>query len=153
QGTTGHTGPSDQLAAVACASFTKRRIMSRAEYRVCRAVEAEIQRRRDGCRALSQTSLGEILSASTREAFFAINSKRVDILIINAFGEPIAAIEHQGGGHHQGSAVYRDAVKREALRKAGVEYIEVLDRHTPQDIAGMVRLLFRRERQVPRGDP
>ena len=39
---------------------------------------------------------------------------------------PIAAIEYQGGGHHQGTAAARDAVKKEALRRAGIGYPEVI---------------------------
>jgi hypothetical protein len=34
-----------------------------------------------------------------------------------------------GGGHYQGAAAARDAVKKEALRKAGVRYIEVTSEH------------------------
>jgi very-short-patch-repair endonuclease len=92
---------------------------------------------------LSQTSLGEIIGSEDQKAFNSINSKRVDILVMNAYGEPIAAIEYQGGAHHQGTAAARDAIKREALRRAGVQFIEVLSDHTPDEIAQLVRRIFR----------
>ena len=40
------------------------------------------------------------------------------------------ALEYQGTGHHQGTAAARDAVKKEALRKAGIGYHEVVAGHT-----------------------
>jgi hypothetical protein len=84
---------------------------------------------------MAQVSLGEVLSSPDDRARAAINSKRVDILIISSHGLPLAAIEHQGNGHYQGSAAARDAVKKEALRKASVRYIEVTDEHCKEDIA------------------
>lgn len=44
-------------------------------------------------------------------------------------------IEYQGEGHHQSAAAARDAVKKEALRRAGVGYIEVTPQHTAADLA------------------
>ena len=57
----------------------------------------------------------------------AINSKRVDFLIIDTFGHPAAAVEYHGSGHHRqgGRAAARDAVKRRALEKAGIELVEI----------------------------
>jgi len=68
---------------------------------------------------MAQVSLGEVLSSPDARAYSAINSKRVDLLIVSRSGDPIAAIEYQGHGHYQGTAAARDAVKKEALRKAG----------------------------------
>lgn len=90
---------------------------------------------------MAQVSLGEVLSSSDPRAYAAINSKRVDMLIITSRGVPIAAIEYQGEGHYQGSAAARDAVKKEALRKAGVRYIEMTPEHSPSDLANeMLRI-------------
>ena len=135
--------PATQLRHVMAASFYKKKVMSKEEYRVFKVVETEVRSMGKGFRVLSQTSLGEIIGSDDQKAFNSINSKRVDILIMNAFGEPIAAFEHQGGGHHQGSAAARDAIKREALRRAGVHFIEVLDDHSPAEIAQLVRRIFR----------
>lgn len=135
--------PSNQLRHVMAASFYKKKVMSKAEYKVFRIVEVELRSQGGGYRVLSQTSLGEIIGSDNKKAFDSINSKRVDILIIGPYGEPVAAIEYQGGTHHQGFSAARDAIKREALRRAGVEFIEVLESHTPEEIAHLVRRLFR----------
>ena len=87
------------------------------------AVEREINRAGLRWPVMAQVSLGEVLSSRDARAYSAINSKRVDLLIVSRSGDPIAAIEYQGHGHYQGTAAARDAVKKEALRKAGVQYI------------------------------
>jgi hypothetical protein len=132
-----------QLRHVMAASFHRKKVMSKAEYKVFRVVESEIQTLRNGCRVLSQTSLGEIIGSDSEQAFRSINSKRVDVLIIGPWGDPIAAIEYQGKGHHQRDAAARDAIKREALRKAGIHFIEIDDSHSPDEIAQSVRRILR----------
>ena len=138
-----------QLRHVMSANFYKKKIMNKAEYRVFRIVESEVQALRNGCRVLSQTSLGEVIGSDSPKAFASVNSKRVDILIIGPYGEAIAAIEYQGGAHHQGSAAARDAIKKEALRKAGVQFLEVAEDHTTAEIGLLIKKLF--FRPVPEG--
>jgi hypothetical protein len=125
----------EQLRVVMDAVFEKRRILSRSEARVLYAAENALKDQKLGWRVMAQVSLGEVLSSPEARAYGAINSKRVDLLIVSHDGLPIAAIEYQGAGHHQGSAPARDAVKREALRRAGVRYIEVMPDHGPEDLA------------------
>ena len=56
------------------------------------------------------------------------------------------ALEYQGTGHHQGNAAARDAVKKEALRKAGIEYHEVVAGHTtPGELRRLVEKLVPRK--------
>ena len=86
-------------------------------------------------RVMAQVSLGEVLSSPNARGYSAINSKRVDLLIVSRSGDPIAAIEYQGHGHYQGTAAARDAVKKEAPRKAGVRYIEVTPESGTDDMA------------------
>jgi Protein of unknown function (DUF2726) len=95
--------------------------------------------RRRGYRIFAQTSLGEILRSPDEEAFRSINSKRVDILIVDPDSWPVLAVEYQGSGHYQGTAAARDAVKKEALRKAGVRYVEVSENDDPAQIRARVR--------------
>lgn len=134
----------DQLRAVMGADFRKKRLMNSGEYRVFRIVEEQVLAHGRGYRAMAQTNLGEILDSNDRRAFASINSKRVDILIVGPSGLPIGAIEFQGAGHHQGDAAARDAVKREALRKAGVEYVEILSTHSEASIGQIVREMLSR---------
>ena len=124
----------DQLRLVMGAPFAPRRLMSKSEARVFYAAEAAIRDQGLRWRAMAQVNLGEVLSSPDARAFGAINSKRVDVLLVSSSGDPMAAIEFQGEGHYQGSAPARDAVKKEALRKAGVGYIEMTPQHAPEDL-------------------
>jgi hypothetical protein len=121
------------------ASFEKQRLLSASEYRVFAVVEEELTVRGGGYRAFAQTNLGEILRSNDESAFHSINSKRVDILVVDRGGWPFLAIEYHGDGHYQGTAAARDAVKKEALRKAGVRYIEI----SPTDTANQIRSRLR----------
>jgi len=129
------TGPAEQLRLVMGARFEKRRLLSRSEALVLYAAERAINIADLQWRVMAQVSLGEVLSSPSARAYSAINSKRVDLLIVSRNGDPIAAIEYQGHGHYQGTAAARDAVKKEALRKAGVRYIEVTPQSGPEDVA------------------
>jgi hypothetical protein len=113
--------------------------MNTEEYYVFKATEDEARAVGGGLRVFAQTSLGEVIGSDDRRAHSAINSKRVDILVISAQGLPLVAIEYQGGGHYQSSAAARDAVKKEALRKAGVEYVEVMERHSNEERRANIR--------------
>ena len=86
-------------------------------------IEADVMAEGRGYRVFAQAILGEILSSPNGDALRSINSKRVDILIVDQDAWPVVAVEYQGAGHYQGTAAARDAVKKEALRKAGVRYV------------------------------
>lgn len=133
------TDVEQQLHHVMNASFKRERALSPSEYNVFKIVEDETRSMRQGHRVFAQTSLGEILSSPNVYAYRSINSKRVDILVIDRSGWPVAAVEYQGPGHYQGTAAARDAVKKEALRKAGVAYIEISD----SDGSEMIRARLR----------
>lgn len=124
-----------QLRIVMQAEFTKRPLLSKSEARFLYAAEQAIRNQKLRWRVMAQVSLGEVLASRDPKAYQTINSKRVDLLIISQAGDPIAAIEYQGEGHYQGTAPARDAVKKEALRRAGVRYIEMTPEHDAQDVA------------------
>jgi hypothetical protein len=130
-----------QLHAVMTGSFERRRLLNRSEYQAFKIIEADIAAARRGYRVFAQTSLGEVLMSPDENAFHSINSKRVDILIVDQGGWPVAAVEYQGDGHYQGTAAARDAVKKEALRKAGIRYVEI----TATDSSEQVRLRVREQ--------
>ena len=131
--------PARQLHAVMAASFQKQRVLSGSEYRVFKIIEDEVAALGKGHRAFAQTCLGEILKSSDQNAFHSINSKRADILVIDAAGWPVLAVEYQGDGHYQNAAATRDAIKKEALRKAGVPYLEVCPTDSDEEIQSRVR--------------
>ena len=143
------TDPAEQLRLVMGARFEKRRLLSRSEAHVLYAAERAINTADLKWRVMAQVSLGEVLSSPDARAYSAINSKRVDLLIVSRSGDPIAAIEYQGHGHYQGTAAARDAVKKEALRKAGVRYIAVTPESGTEDMAREISRIAQAERLSP----
>ncbi len=127
------------MNAVMAASFEKQKLLNFSEYRVFRIIEDLVAEVRQGYRVFAQINLGEILRSPDDNAYRSINSKRVDILIVDRRGLPMLAVEYQGGGHYRGDAAARDAVKKEALRKAGVPYIEIVPADNEADIKSLVR--------------
>jgi hypothetical protein len=99
---------------------------------------------------MAQTSMGEIIhpkkgSASDYDcnlAYRSINSKRIDFVVINRSGIPVLAIEYQGAGHYHSRSFMQDAVKREALRKADVPFIEVPSDYETVDLTKRLQALL-----------
>jgi len=147
------TDAAEQLRVVTGADFQMRKLLSKSEARVLYATEKAIREAKLTWRVMAQVCLGEALSSKDSRAYSAINSKRVDLLVVSSSGDPIVAIEYQGGGHYQGSAPARDAVKKEALRKAGVRYLEVTPEHGPEDVAREISRIAKVEqlKAAPKG--
>jgi Protein of unknown function (DUF2726) len=102
-----------------------------------------------------QVSLGQIIETKAapefdakaaweaKEAHRAINSKRCDLLIADRKGIPRAVIEYQGSGHNiGGTAARRDEIKRIALEKAGVQFLEITASATQAEIEKIIRDLL-----------
>lgn len=132
----------DQLRTVMRADFKARALLNKPERRLLGVIDGALADYSPGWRAMGQVSLGEILWSEDKDAFWAINAKRVDLLIVDENCKPLHAVEFQGTGHH-GSAetAARDAVKKEALRRAGIGYVEVVSGDTPAEVKEMVRKL------------
>jgi hypothetical protein len=92
---------------------------------------------------MAQVSLGEILRCEDKAAYACIISRRVDLVIVADACTPLDAIEYQGGGHFKGAhaTAARDAVKKEALRRAGIGYVEVVAGDTPAELRRVVERL------------
>lgn len=134
---------SEQLRCVMSADFRSRPLLNRPEAQVFKALDAAVVARNPGWQVMAQVSLGEFLSSPDRGAYAAVNSKRVDFALMDAECRVRHALEYQGNGHHQGSAAARDAVKKEALRKAGIGYHEVVAGHTtPTELRRLVEKLI-----------
>ena len=113
-----------QMAAVAASDFSLRPILNKSEHRLCLALD-RIVRDMPGHRLFAQVALGEVIGASTDDGYRAVSAKRLDFVIVDRSGRLARAIEYQGRGHYDSRTYMRDAVKREALRKAGIALIEV----------------------------
>ena len=133
----------DQLKIVSRAQFKSRALLNRSEAKVFETLDKAVIARNTGWQVMAQVSLGEFLSSSDKDAFFAVNSKRVDFALMDENCRVVHALEYQGSGHHVGpSAAARDAVKKEALRKAGIGYHEVVAGHTtPSELRTLVARL------------
>ena len=132
----------DQLRIVMGASFTIQPLLNKSEARVFKELDRIVISCNPGWQVMAQVSLGEVLRSTDAEAYSCINSKRVDLLLMDEDCQPRHAIEYQGGAHHQGTAAARDAVKKEALRRAGIGYHEVVAGHTtPSELRRLVEKL------------
>lgn len=138
----------EQLRLVMEADFQSRPLLNKGEAAVFKALDAAVIARNPGWQVMAQVNLGEFLSCKDRSAFFSVNSKRVDFALMDSQCQVRPALEYQGTGHHLpgGAAAARDAVKKEALRKAGIGYHEVVAGHTtPAELKRLV------EKLVPAG--
>lgn len=136
----------DQLRTVMKADFKAQPLLNKSEARLFKAMDMMvIELAPPGWQVMAQVSLGEILRCEDKAAYGCINSKRVDLLIVDADCKPIHAIEYQGGGHFKGAhaTAARDAVKKEALRRAGIGYFEVVAGDTPAELRRLVERLVR----------
>ena len=129
----------DQLRIVMGAQFSVQPLLNRSEARVFRELDRIVIASNPGWQVMAQVSLGEILRCEDATAYGCINSKRVDLLLVDEECRPRHALEYQGMAHHQGTAAARDAVKKEALRRAGIGYHEVVAGHTtPSDLRRLI---------------
>jgi hypothetical protein len=132
----------DQLRIVMSANFTIQPLLNKSEARVFKELDHAVIACNPVWQVMAQVSLGEILRCKDADAYRCINSKRVDLLLVDEHCQPRHAIEYQGGAHHQSTAAARDAVKKEALRRAGIGYHEVVAGHTtPSDLRRLVEKL------------
>lgn len=136
------TDSADQLRIVMSANFSPQPLLNRGEARVFRELEAIVKCCNPRWLVMAQVSLGEILRSPDGEAYSCINSKRVDLLLVDEDCQPRHVLEYQGAGHHQKDAAARDAVKKEALRRAGIGYHEVIaGQTTPSELKRLVTKL------------
>lgn len=125
--------PSDPISQIRQVAWRTKTLMNGAEYRTFCQLERLVAESGGGQRLFSQVSMGEILRVDPKSgdrsactsAFNRVNAKRVDYLIIDRAGFPLAAIEYHGSGHYQANAEIRDRIKREAFRLAGVPFVEI----------------------------
>ena len=132
----------DQLRIVMGADFSARPLLNESEARVFKELDRIVLSCNPDWKVMAQVSLGEILRCADPQAYGCINSKRVDLLLVDEKCRPRHAVEYQGLGHYQGNAAARDAVKKEALRRAGIPYHEVLAGQTlPSELRRLVQRL------------
>jgi hypothetical protein len=128
--------PENQLAAVMDpdVDFNSRPVMNAGEVRVFYAAQKALKKKNlTGWHVFPQVSLGEVIDTHSYKTWLgdrahqSINSKRCDILIADNKGRPWLVVEYQGGGHYQGNAAQRDEIKRIAVTRSRIKYLEIPD--------------------------
>lgn len=128
------TDSANQLLIVSKGDFYKRKLMNKEESYLFRSLESILKKNKSEHMVFAQVSFGEIIGSKDKAAYSCINSKRADFVVITRYGDPVAVFEYQGGAHYQADAIQRDAVKKEACRKAGIAYFEVTPGYTHDDL-------------------
>ena len=77
------TDAADQLRTVMKAEFKPQRLLNKSEARLFRAIDKQVLAARPDWQVMAQVSLGEILRCEDKDAYACINSKRVDLLIVD----------------------------------------------------------------------
>ncbi|MBV4414457.1 DUF2726 domain-containing protein [Enterobacteriaceae bacterium YMB-R22] len=131
----------DQLYFVENGVFKKHKLMNKEEFYLFRKIELFLQKNYSGYRVFPQVAMGVYLRSDDAQAHSSVNSKRADFVIISKFGEPCVVVEYHGGGHYKANAASRDAVKKEACRKAGIRYMEIEANYKDDDINAIGRYL------------
>lgn len=138
----------DRFSALKACKISVKRPINRQAYKVFVKIEEVLASDAPKARVLAEVGMGAFLSTAegwefcrhSKLAFTSFNAKRVDFLVIDALGHPAFVVEYQGSGHHLGgSAAYRDMLKREALRKAGIEMVEISVFHSDAEVSALLQ--------------
>ena len=131
------------LSAIDDVPFYCKPLLTESERAVCSVLHRIESASAGQIRLLAQVSLGQLVGVRRRSvsaerargAFFAINSKRVDFVFVDASWNPLVVVEHQGRGHQADRSVsLRDEVKRRCLQSAGVPFVEIFDDEEREEI-------------------
>ncbi len=90
----------DQLKKVSEARFVARALLNAPEAKVFAALDSAVIARNPRWQVMAQVSLGEFLASPDKDAYFAVNSKRVDFALMDENCRVVHALEYQGSGHH-----------------------------------------------------
>lgn len=118
-------------------SYAQRTLLNQSERKLFSIIERSIRPLPARPRLLCQVSYGEFLSTRSRRAFWRINYKRADFVIVDRQFNPLIVIEYQGLGHYGGSmksgqrAYQSDKIKRQACLSAGLPWLAVPARYDP----------------------
>ncbi|WGH79351.1 DUF2726 domain-containing protein [Jannaschia ovalis] len=129
--------PFESLAKV---EIERCKLMNRGEVGLYRQLKPLVEEA--GLLIWPQVPLGEVLrlvpSAGTEAERRCVNrliqQKRLDFAITDKRGLIVAGLEYQGHGHLQGNAAWRDHIKREVFRIAGIRFVEFSPQDNPETV-------------------
>lgn len=136
--------PTSQLQQVTDARFAPRRLISNNEEQIFHALEVIIHDLDLDWRVMAQVNLAEIVDSTDPDALLAIGDQRVAMLIVSSAQMPLAAVEYQALGQVRDEGTLRAAIRREALRRADIDYIEIRSNDTPEMLRDQIRRLAAR---------
>lgn len=139
-----YRSPTAALQHVTDSRFSARRLITTNEEQIFDALESIVRELDLDWRVMAQVNLADIVESADPEALAAIGDQRVALLIVSAAQMPLAAVEYQGLGQVRDESTLRAAIRREALRRADVDYIEVRSNDTPDVLREQVRRLAAR---------
>lgn len=128
------------LALVSRTDYKPRPLMGREESMLFYKLESWVKARGRGERVFAQVPMGAYLATPDDAAHLPIRHKRPDYVIVNRQGLPVCVVEYQGGGHYQGDAVERDAIKKAALLRAKIPLVEVFAAEKNDTVAILQKL-------------
>ena len=132
----------ENYRAITVAKLPSKQILNREEKIVFKALTEFLSRWNSneenpeearGLLALAQVSLGEFIgpkgpqkgwTSDERTAWFALQARRVDFLIVDREFMPVLVVEHQGSGHFQGNWKQRDQDKATAYTYAKIPVVQ-----------------------------
>src|SRR3546814_16391097 len=80
------------------AKFTPRPLLNRPEAAVFKALDTAVIARNPKWQVMAQVSLGEFLASPDKDAYFEVNSKRVDFALMDEACQVRHVLESQGNG-------------------------------------------------------
>ena len=132
----------DQLRTVMGANFTVQPILNKGEARVFKELDRAVIARNPAWQVMAQVSLGEVLRCKDAEAYSCINSKRVDLLLMDEECRPRHAIRVSGRCSSSRPAAATRRGQEGGSTRAGVGYHEVVAGHTtPSELTRLVEKL------------
>lgn len=142
----------DRLSALRSTSISVKKPINKEAYKVIVKIEKILEADAPKARVLAEVGMGAFLTTvgqgdllpEDKLAFSSFNAKRVDFLVIDGFGQPSFIVEYQGSGHHLGAAAERDMLKREAIRRARIELVEIFNHHSDAEAHALLRAAVQR---------
>lgn len=129
------------LRLVSDAGFASKPLLSAREADVLGYVETVAAESGQGWRVVPQVRLVDIIASADAEANAVIGEHRLDMLVVSARHLPVAALDYQPLGQLKDDSALRDAIKREALRRADIPFIEIRANEPLDDLkAQLLRL-------------
>ncbi|HEY9233922.1 MULTISPECIES: DUF2726 domain-containing protein [Phenylobacterium] len=137
----------NQIRFIGQAELRAVRPVNKEAVRVLYALDEWIAANQPDWRMSFEVSMGAFIKTAAYDpddrvlqaAFSSYNSKRVDFLLIDRFGQPMLAVEYHGTGHDlSNDAPGRMEVKRLALSRAGIPLVEIPAKAAKAKILDMI---------------